>query len=91
MNGYKVNIEPEVNCYVSENIRIVEIPVSVIDNRDEKKHQLVFFITNDDDDEYSLRKKVNMVCKELGYSAYEIGEPLEKQVEAGILFIKSGK
>jgi hypothetical protein len=89
MEGYNVNIEPEANCFISEMMRVVEVPVKVIDNRDEKMHELVFFITIDRHDEYCGRDKISNLCHQLGYSVSYFGDALEKEIDCGIAFIKS--
>lgn len=90
--GYKVNIEPEANCYVSEEIKLVEVPVSVFDNRDDSEHQIVFFVT-DTGEEYCVQDKIKKVCARLGYTVLiiESNSKLVKDVDAGMVFLSCKK
>ena len=86
MKGYKVNIEPEANCYVSEEIKLVEVPVHVFDNRDEKEHQIIFFVI-DNGSEYCVLDKVERACDRLGYTVMDTGSQLVRNVDAGMVFL----
>ncbi len=71
---FKVNIDPPINNYISETveIKLVEIPVSYMDNRDGKEYQSVFFfpLSHDDercgDEKCGAIKCVNEICRVLG-------------------------
>ena len=92
MKGYIVNIELEANRYVSEEIKLVEVPVNVFDNRDEKEHQIVCFLV-DDGEEYCIDNKVRKICEQLGYTVLLIDSSAKmvRKVDAGMVFLGSGK
>ena len=88
MKGYKVNIEPEEACNISEDIEVAEVPVRVIDNRDSKEYELVFYITVSGEEERCVRDKVRSICDKLGYTVWQRGEVTITRTEASYVFHK---
>lgn len=86
----KVMVRPEL-CSIVEQVSIdlYEVPVTMIDNRTGEEVDMVFFITVDPDQPYSLEKKVEEICKTLGYQRVSISsEKLFQTYEfdAGVVF-----
>lgn len=66
---FKINVDPPINNYISEtvDIKLVELPVSYMDNRDGKVYESVFFFAmSDDDDAYGDIKCAKEICNVLG-------------------------
>lgn len=86
----KVVVRPEMSCVVEQvSIDLYEVPVTMIDNRTNEEVDMVFFITVDPNEPYALEKKVDEICKHLGYMKVSISpEKLFQTFEfdAGVTF-----
>ena len=86
----KVMVKPELSSIVEQvSTDLYEVAVTMIDLRTDEEVDMVFFITVDPDQPYSLEKKVEEICKHLGYMGVSISsEKLFQTYEfdAGVVF-----
>ena len=84
-----VKLNPNEFCVTEQvSIELHEVAVEMIDLRTDEKVNMVFFVTVNDEP-YGLEKKVDEICKYLGYKRISISSDRLEQTynfDAGVVF-----